>query len=59
MIALAGVVLGILNALPIGSIVIDLGNNTTADLTIIWTIIKVFAPLLMVVDGLRRMGVRL
>lgn len=59
LIALAGVVMGILNSIPIGSITLQIAENQTADLTIIWTIIKVFAPLLMVLSGLRKMGVKL
>ncbi len=58
LISLSGVVLAILNALPITKLTIPTGNGT-ADITIIWTLTKIFAPLLMVIEGLRKMGVRI
>lgn len=58
LISLAGVVMGILSSIPVGKLEIPAGNGTV-DITIVWTLIKVFAPVLMVVSGLRRMGVRI
>ena len=50
-------------AAMLGSINLDLSNvtigGTTVDLSVIWDVVKVFAPLMLVVSGLRDLGVRL
>ena len=55
--ALAGVIVALLNALNLPSTVSVAGQNI--DLSIVVLVIKVFAPLLLVISALHDMGVRI
>lgn len=57
-IGIAGVVAIMLNGINMDLSNVTLGG-TTIDLSIIWDVIRIFAPLLLIVSGLRDMGVRL
>lgn len=57
-IALATVLLTLLSNINIDLSSVTLGG-TTIDLSIIWDVTKVFAPILLIFSGLRDMGVRL
>ena len=55
--ALIPVVIAILNSINLDLSNIDLGG-TTIDLSVIVTVVKVFAPLFLLISGLRDLGVR-
>ena len=57
-IGLAAVVAAMLANINIDLSAVTLGN-VTIDLSIIWDVTKVFAPLLLIISGLRDLGVRL
>ena len=57
-IALAAVVLALLQNINIDLSNVELGG-TVINLDIIWDVVRVFGPVIMILDGLRDLGVRL
>ncbi|MEB3861202.1 MAG: hypothetical protein GSR84_03155 [Desulfurococcales archaeon] len=57
-IALAAVIAAMLGGVNMNLSSVSIGG-VTVDLSIIWDTIRVFAPLLLVISGLRDLGVRL
>jgi hypothetical protein len=56
-IALAAVIAALLGNINLDLSAVTIGN-TTVDLSVIWDVTKALAPLMLVISGLRDLGVR-
>ncbi len=57
-IALAAVIAALLSGINLDLSAVTIGG-TTVDLSVIWDVTKALAPLMLVISGLRDLGVRL